>query len=190
MRSKKTLLLASAALILLLAGAYWLYGNLRTQQETAQLTAAAPSQRAEETAPPAIAAPDFTVYDADGNPATLSGFIGKPVVLNFWASWCSPCKMELPDFQEVYDAQSDSVQFLIVNLTDGSRETVQSASGYLKAQGYTFPAFFDTQYSAAAAYNVRTIPCTYFIDASGCVIARSSGAIDAQTLQKGIDLIR
>lgn len=189
MNSKKTLIFAAIALIVLLTGAYWLYGTLGSQQETIQL-AAAPSETAAETTAPAAAAPDFTVYDVEGNPVSLSDFFGRPIVLNFWASWCGPCKMELPDFQTVYDEVGGDVQFLMINLTDGSRETVESASAYLKEQGYTLPAYYDTQLSAAMAYGVSAIPCTYFIDAQGCAIARSSGAIDAQTLQKGIALIQ
>ena len=175
MNSKKTLIFAAIALIVLLTGAYWLYGTLGSQQETIQL-AAAPSETAAETTAPAAAAPDFTVYDVEGNPVSLSDFFGRPIVLNFWASWCGPCKMELPDFQTVYDEVGGDVQFLMINLTDGSRETVETASAYLKEQGYTLPAYYDTQLSAAMAYGVSAIPCTYFID--------------AQTLQKGIALIQ
>ena len=190
MNSKKTLILAAAVLIVLLAGAYWLYGNLESEQEAVQLSSAGPAAAETETTEPAVTAPDFTVYDLDGNPVSLSDYFGKPIVLNFWASWCGPCKMELPDFQETYDELGGDVQFLIVNLTDGSRETVETASAYLKEQGYTLPAYYDTQLSAAAAYGVNAIPCTYFIDAQGRDVARSSGAIDAQTLRKGIEMIQ
>ena len=86
-------------------------------------------------------APNFTVYDADGKPVKLSDFRGKPVVLNFWASWCPPCKSEMPDFQKEFEVQGSQVQFLVVNLTDGSRETVATASAYIAQQGYTFPCF-------------------------------------------------
>ena len=190
MNSKKTLILAAAVLIVLLAGAYWLYGNLESEQEAVQLASAEPAAAETETTAPAMTAPDFTVYDLDGNPVSLSDYFGKPIVLNFWASWCGPCKMELPDFQETYDELGGDVQFLIVSLTDGSRETVETASAYLKEQGYTLPAYYDTQLSAAAAYGVNAIPCTYFIDAQGRAVARSSGAIDAQTLRKGIEMIQ
>lgn len=200
MNRKNTWLLAAIALVVLLAGAYRLYEPLAARQEAAQLATAAPQETvadtaalgetAAETTVPAVAAPDFTVYDLDGNPVSLSDFFGKPIVLNFWASWCGPCKMELPDFQEVYDEMGSDVQFLIVNMTDGSRETVETASAYLADQGYTFPAYYDTQLSAAMAYGVSAIPCTYFIDAQGCAMARSTGAIDAQTLLKGISLIQ
>ena len=135
------------------------------------------------------AAPDFTVYDADGDAHKLSDFRGKPVVLNFWASWSGPCKAEMPAFQEEYEAKGEQVQFLIVNLTDGKRETVETASAYIAQQGYTFPIFFDTASSAANAYGVRSIPTTYFIDAEGNIVAQATGMLSRAKLQQGIALI-
>lgn len=135
-------------------------------------------------------APDFTVYTAAGAPIKLSDLRGKPVVLNFWASWCGPCKSEMPDFEEAYLQLGQDVQFVMVNLTDGDRETVQTASSFISGQGYTFPVYFDTAYSAANAYQVRSIPATYFIDAEGHVVAQFTGAMNADQLQRGIALIR
>lgn len=134
-------------------------------------------------------APDFTVYDAEGKAYKLSDFRGKPVVLNFWASWCPPCKAEMPDFQKEFEAQGKDVQFLIINLTDGMQETVDTASAYVAQQGYTFPVFYDTSSAAANAYGIRSIPTTFFIDAEGYAVAQATGAIDRATLQKGIDMI-
>lgn len=134
-------------------------------------------------------APDFTVYDASGNPVKLSDFRGTPVVLNFWASWCPPCKAEMPDFQAEFEVQGQNVQFLFINLTDGSYETVQTASAYIAQQGYTFPVYFDTAYSAVNAYQVQAIPTTYFISAEGYVVAKFVGAIDREALQQAIALI-
>ena len=143
----------------------------------------------EETAPADVPAPDFTVVDKDGNPVKLSDFIGKPIVLNFWASWCGPCKMEMPDFDEKAAELEGKVQFLMVNLTDGAQETVETASAFIESQGYTFPVFYDTDQSAAYAYGVYSIPTTYFIDAEGYGIAYASGAISGDLLQSGIDMI-
>ena len=77
----------------------------------------------------------------------------------------------------------------MVNLTDGGRETVDVASAFVADMGYTFPVFFDTQYSAATAYSVSAIPATYLIHARGEIVARGTGALDAATLEQGIAMI-
>ena len=97
--------------------------------------------------------------------------------------------MEMPDFQEKYLELGDEVTFLIINMTDGSRETVEIASDFIAQQGYTFPVYYDTASSAAITYNVYSLPTTYFIDAEGNAIAQATGAIDGETLQRGIDMI-
>lgn len=134
-------------------------------------------------------APDFTVYDLEGNSYRLSDFRGKPVVLNFWASWCGPCKQEMPDFNTTYGELGDNIHFLMVNLADGYQETVESASSFIAGTGYTFPVYYDTGSEAAIAYGVYSIPTTYFIDADGYAIAQATGAISADTLYQGIGMI-
>ena len=77
----------------------------------------------------------------------------------------------------------------MVNMTDGARETIDSAKDFIADSGYSLPVYFDTQYSAAIAYNVMSLPTTYFINADGVAVARASGAIDAETLEMGISMI-
>lgn len=144
------------------------------------------SQQEKEQEP----APDFTVFDKNGKEVKLSDFAGKPAVVNFWASWCGPCQMEMPDFEEKYRELGGEINFLMVNMTDGSRETVKIASAFIEKKGYTFPVYYDTESNAAITYNVYSLPTTYFIDSSGHVTAQTTGAIDGGTLQKGIDMIK
>ena len=188
MKDKKGIIVLVLAFAMLLVGAWVLYDYLGETITMDQLaTQPATEAVAEDT--PAMA-PDFTVYDMEGNAVSLSDYRGKPVVVNCWASWCGPCQMEMPDFQAKFQELGGEVAFLMVNMTDGSRETVETASAFIEDKGYTFPVFYDTDISAAAAYSVYSLPATFFIDAEGRAIAQATGAIDAETLQRGIDMIR
>lgn len=134
-------------------------------------------------------APDFTVVNGEEESVKLSDLQGKPVVLNFWASWCGPCKSEMPMFQEMYDTYGEEVNFMIVNLTDGSRETVDTAKAYIEEQGYTFPVYFDVDQEAVYTYYVNSIPATYFIDAEGNLAAYGVGAMEKESFLKGLEML-
>lgn len=182
MKNNKLILVISLSLfVALIAGAYLLYNGLKDKVDTNQMA----SQPTEGTAP---LAPDFTVYDANGKAVKVSDYIGKPVVLNFWASWCGPCQSEMPDFQKTYEELGGEVQFLMVNAT-GGRETVDSAKAFIEKAGYTFPVFYDTNEEACIAYGISSLPTTYFIDAEGRGVARATGAISKELLMKGIGMI-
>ena len=195
------------ALVLLLGGATFLYGTLSTEIAPEQLAEMqtqevskpeAPMQ--EETDQAAelpeesnaaankLAAPDFTVYDAAGNAVCLSDFFGKPIVLNFWASWCGPCCGEMPEFDEKYRELGSEVQFIMLNMTVG-RETKESADKFLAEQDFAFPVYFDLNADAAYTYGASTLPVTFFIDAEGYLTAQAVGRINGETLQRGIDMI-
>lgn len=188
MNKKIIVLILILVFVLLLGGASALYSQLEDDLAPEQL-ATQTTGASEETAHQSQQAPDFTVYDPDGNEVKLSDYFGKPIVLNFWASWCGPCKSEMPHFEEKYLQLHEDVTFLMVNMTDNSRETVEIASEFITESGYTFPVLYDTASSAAYTYGVRSLPTTIFIDAQGNGVAQATGAIDAATLQRGIDMI-
>lgn len=192
MNNKKTLLIIVVVFILLIVGASVLYNFLGDKIETEPFAVQeqeSENMSEEQKEIEANPAPDFTVTDENGNEHKLSDFIGKPVILNFWASWCGPCKSEMPDFDDAYQKYKDEIHFLMVNLTDGSRETVETASSYIREQGYSFPVYYDTKSEAMMTYSVYSVPATYFINKDGNIIAGAQGAISKENLQTGIDMI-
>ena len=189
---KKTIKWAAGALafVLVIAGAYFLYTKLGSAYAPNNLTSDSPqSQDNDDTDTDKYAAPDFTVTDYNGNKVKLSDLKGKPVVINFWATWCYYCTTEMPDFNEVCQKYEGKVQFMMVNMTDGADETVAKAKSHIESKGYTFPVYFDTELEAANAYSVTGLPLTYFVDSDGNLIAHARGAINAETLEKGISMI-
>lgn len=146
------------------------------------------SERSSSASESSKKAPDFTVTDGNGNEVKLSDFEGKPVVLNFWATWCYYCKQEMPDFDTAAKNHPE-VQFLMINATDGVEETVDKAKGYIEDEGFEFPVFFDTEMEAVHTYNVTGFPSTYLIDKNGNLVAYRSGMMDLETLEKGIEMI-
>ena len=188
--NKKVLLITLIALVALLAIAGVLYPKLSSGLQTQQLATTPPAtteepDATEATQPETIPAPDFTVLDWDGNEVNFSDYAGKPVVLNFWAHWCGPCQMEMPEFNTKYEELEGEVTFLMVHVgadMDAGKEKV--AEG-----GYTFPVVFDKDSQAAAIYGVSAFPTSFFIDKEGNLQAYYVGAMDANLLQQGIDMI-
>ncbi len=131
-------------------------------------------------------APDFTCYDDAGNAVSLSDMRGKPVVVNFFASWCGPCKMEMPYFDECYAKYGDRVTFMMVNLCAFGNDTKENGKQMVESGGWTFPVYFDTDGEAATTYAIRAMPTTIFVSAEGELKGRHTGMMDRETLEKTV----
>lgn len=209
MKKWHTVVLA-LSLVALIAAAGFLYNTLKDRAGNQQLMTAPTAEQTEaaegqtlptqqQTQPAAestepsetvdMTAPDFTVYDGEGNPVTLESLRGKPVILNFWATWCGYCVMEMPDFQTMYDTYGEQIHFMMVNVTDGYQETQEAASGFITEKGFTFPVYYDLELSAASAYGVNAMPVTYFIDEKGALVAYGQGALGISAIQQGVDML-
>ncbi len=182
----------------LFVGAYFLYGSLSegyapdglmsvTEDGTDPVSTKGDGTEGDETKEPDYSAPDFTMYDADGNDVRLSDFFGNPIVLNFWASWCSPCKMEMPHFDDACGENPD-VQFIMLNVT--SSDNRSDADSLIAKEGYTFPVYYDTKGYASMTYGTSSLPTTFFIDRDGNLVTYAVGMINAATLERGIELIK
>ncbi len=177
-QSTYKLIITLLVLVIVIGGAVLLYRNLG---QNIDLGDAIPT----ETAPQDLA-PDFTVTDAEGNAVKLSDFRGKGVVLNFWASWCGPCKSEMPHFQTAYEQYGEDVHFLMVNMSTAFGDSPEDANAILTENGYTFPVYYDTNAECAYGYGVSGIPMTFFIDANGRIVSGKTGMISAADLDRRI----
>ncbi|ALX50537.1 cytochrome C biogenesis protein [Lentibacillus amyloliquefaciens] len=113
-------------------------------------------------------APDFKVETLSGDTFQLSDLRGQKVIMNFWASWCGPCKDEMPEMQKFYEEYGDKVEVVAVNLT-GNDSGVKAVEEYVNKNGYTYPVPLDKDSKIQEQYDIYNIPTTYFIGTDGKV---------------------
>ena len=141
------------------------------------------SQRPEPPRPGGKA-PDFTLNDLDGKAVSLSDYRGKVVLISFWASWCGPCRVEIPHMIKVYDELHDQgFEILAVNL----RENESTAAKFAKAAKMDFPILLDRDGKVSAAYYARGIPTSVFVDRQGIIGNVHTGALTEKRLHQYID---
>jgi peroxiredoxin len=136
------------------------------------------------------AAPDFVLERPEGGTLRLSDLQGRPLVLNFWASWCSPCRREMPELQTAFETyEEQGLQIVAVNL----QETNGKVRDFTDEFGITFPTVIDRDGELPDAYRlggpVRGIPSTYFIDATGVIRDRFFGPLTKDFLEERVDKI-
>ena len=159
----KTIIL-TGLLALVLFGSYFLYQHLKTSVET----------KTELKYTEVQEATDFEIIDKDGNTVYLSDFKdGKPIIINFWSSKCSPCVQEMPVFQTLYEEYKDQVHFVMINVLSDTN----AAQSFIDSYQYTFPIYHDTKGSARKAISVPSLPTTYIIDENFQIVRGGNGVV-------------
>ena len=159
--------------------------NNPSQGNDKTMTSAPGSAVKETMAPGTVMAADFTVVNAEGSSVKLSSLAGKPVVVNFWATWCAPCVSELPEFQRAYEEYGDRVEFIFINI----EADVGKVMSFMQDNGFNFPLYFDLTCVAQEGYSVSSIPMSVFIDPEGHVSAEQEGSMDYDTISGYIEQI-
>lgn len=141
-------------------------------------------------------APDFTLETLSGEPLTLSDLRGKKVVLNFWATWCPPCKKEMPDLQHYYEkyANDENVEIVAVNLTYAERsitaaDVVKNVQLFADSYDLTFPIPLMKEDSISNTYQVLTIPSTFMIDTEGRIQRQIVGPLNIDSIHEYVSQI-
>lgn len=170
--------------------------NSGTQAEN-QSQAGDSSQEAEQGDIPddALPAVDFELVDQYGETHKLDDYKGKVVFFNFWATWCPPCRQEMPHIQKLYEEFSADpdcdVQILaIAGPGVGSEQDIKGVTEFLKENGYTFPVLMDVNYELFSAYGIQSIPTTFMIDKAGYVYGYVNGAMTEDIMRSIIDQTR
>ena len=130
-----------------------------------------------------IAALNFKLKDLNGKEVSLSDFKGKKVFLNFWASWCPPCKAEMPDIENLYVETKDSD---LVILTVNLGEDKTTAKSFIDKNKYNFTVLLDLDQSTAKQYNIAAIPTSFFIDKEGNIVSTIKGGMTLEQMKTHI----
>lgn len=169
--------------LIAMLGAIWIImGSQGSGRPAAQSTGPLSSQIAPRVG---AQAPDFDLLTPDGSHIRLRDLRGKAVLINFWATWCSPCRAEMPTMQAMYDRYA-AQGFTIVGVN--MREPASALPPFMRELGLTFPIVIDDG-STARAYNVINIPASFFIDADGIIRALYFGPMSRSVMDASLDAV-
>lgn len=141
------------------------------------------SKNIEEAAEINFKAPTFNLKGLDGKQHNINN-LNKPIVLNFWASWCGPCKIEAPELVKLYKNYQDRIEIYAINITKG--DTIEGAKAFSEKYSFAFPVLLDTKNEVSTIYNVAAIPTTYFVNKEGIVVDQIIGFGGTDVLQQKI----
>jgi cytochrome c biogenesis protein CcmG/thiol:disulfide interchange protein DsbE len=177
LQNPKRWFLLTAAVFLL--GAGWIWFSVVPPSETTGGRVPSPRE--------GFLAPDFTLTGTDGQPWTLAELRGNPVILNLWATWCPPCRAEMPTIQQVYESNRErGLVVFAVNTT--YQDSADKAAAFAEEFELTFPILLDIDGTVSRQYQLRALPTTFFIDAQGVIqMVAVGGPMNATTLATGVE---
>ena len=146
----------AAQILILLAGLFWIQLSSMDEQTSPEI----------QVPQAGYFAPDLELFTLDSEPISLTELRGRPIILNFWASWCPPCRAEMPDFQRASQEYNDS-GLVIIGVNATNQDALPEVKQFLLQHGITFPIVLDVQGIATRDYQVHSLPTTYFIDSTG-----------------------
>ncbi|MFS1514444.1 TlpA family protein disulfide reductase [Chengkuizengella sp. SCS-71B] len=128
-------------------------------------------------------APTFTLKTLQNNEIyKFDNDLDKPMIINFWASWCGPCKLEAPELVKLYDKYQPDIEIVAINIT--AEDSLKSAKKFAETYGFQFPVLMDEDAEVSDAYIVQAIPTTYFIDKDGMIVDKVLGSVEPEVLEK------
>lgn len=176
--------IAIIAVLILVAWGIYDYTKDQTGASNQQQT----SQETEVGIKKGNTAPDFELLHLNGKAVKLSDFAGKKVILNFWATWCPPCRAEMPHMEKFYIDNENDVVVLAVNLTNTEKNRA-NVSDFVEDFGLTFPVVMDEEGDVSSTYQVIAYPTSYIIDSQGIIQEVFQGAINYDIMEKAISRI-
>lgn len=171
-------------IIIVLSAGYFIFNILSEPSNTQQ---PANQQSKDSNKSELQSAPDFTLTDLDGNNVSLTDFKGKNIYLNFWASWCGPCKLEMPDIEKIHQEYKDKdLVVLAVNLGENKNKV----TSFINANKFSFTVLVDPQGKTARSYQVSSIPVSVFINKEGLIVSKRAGLMTYSQMEAYVnDLI-
>ncbi|WP_042348687.1 peroxiredoxin family protein [Bacillus massiliigorillae] len=124
-------------------------------------------------------APNFTLENLKGEKVSLSDYKGQTVIVNFWATWCPPCRKEMPDLEKLYQQNNSNVEILAVNT-----DTNNDVASFVKSMNLTFPILLDHQADVSGQYDIISFPTTYIIDKKGVIVKKQIGELSFERLNE------
>ena len=161
--------------IILLVGAGWIWFSAAPDGSTTQGAIPVPRQ--------GFQAPDFGLPNIQGEIVRLSSLRGRPVIINLWASWCTPCRSEMPAIQRIYEEYSEQ-GLIVLGVNATNQDNPQNAAQFAEELGLTFPILYDTDGQVSQQYLLSALPTTFFVDGSGTIQEVVVGGPMAEALLK------